>query len=58
VSGNGLALVLDRGGAIRLGTADELDAKAAAALAVLADNGDAPFAYIDVSIPQTPVLRQ
>jgi cell division protein FtsQ len=55
--GTGVALILGRGGSIRLGSLDDLDAKAAAALAVLAQHGDAPFAYIDVSTPQTPVLR-
>jgi hypothetical protein len=56
VGGTGLALDLARGGAIRLGNAADLDAKAAAALAVLARNGSKPFAYIDVSTPDTPVL--
>jgi cell division protein FtsQ len=58
VGGNGVALLLGRGGAIRLGSLDDLDAKAAATLAVLAQRGDKPFAYIDVSTPATPVLRQ
>jgi cell division protein FtsQ len=54
----GLALVLKGGGAIRLGTPDAIDAKAQAARAVLA-SGTVPtcFAYLDVSTPQTPVLR-
>ena len=56
VGGNGIALDLARGGAIRLGDASDLDAKAAAALAVLARNGSTSFAYIDVSTPDTPVL--
>lgn len=55
VSGGGLALVLRAGGEIRLGNADDLAAKAAAAQAVLAHLGDAPFSYIDVSTPQRPV---
>jgi cell division protein FtsQ len=57
-SGDGVALSLAHGGAIRLGSLDDLDAKAAATLAVLAQRGDKPFTYIDVSTPQTPVLRQ
>ena len=58
VSGDGIALVLQGGGAIRLGDADNLDAKAAAALAVLNANGSACFSYVDVSTPATPVLRR
>ena len=52
----GIALDLVRGGSIRLGRATDLDAKAAAALAVLARRGTTPFSYIDVSTPATPVL--
>ena len=52
----GIALDLARGGSIRLGRATDLDAKAAAALAVLARRGTTPFSYIDVSTPATPVL--
>jgi cell division protein FtsQ len=55
---SGITLVLSNGGAIRLGGVDDLDAKAAAALAVLARVGPAPFAYLDVSTPQTPVFRR
>ena len=55
VSGNGLALDLARGGAIRLGNTSDLDAKAASAQAVLAHLGAACFSYIDVSTPYRPV---
>jgi len=55
VSGGGLALVLSSGGQIRLGNASDLGAKAAAAQAVLAHLGAAPFSYIDVSTPNRPV---
>jgi cell division protein FtsQ len=57
VGGSGIALDLAGRGAIRLGSADDLEAKSAAALAVLAHNGNAPFSYIDVSTPATPMLR-
>jgi cell division protein FtsQ len=58
VSGDGFALVLQHGGAIRLGNPDDLDAKAAAALAVLQSHTvGACFQYLDVSTPDTPVLR-
>jgi len=56
VSGTGLALDLPERRVIRLGTADDLNAKAAAALAVLASHGTVPFSYVDVSTPGTPVL--
>jgi cell division protein FtsQ len=57
VAGTGLALHLDGRGAIRLGTASDLRAKAAAALAVLAARGARPFSYIDVSTPDSPTLH-
>lgn len=57
VSDSGVSLVLARGGTIRFGTADDVSAKAAAALAVLAQHGSASFSYIDVSTPSTPVLH-
>jgi cell division protein FtsQ len=57
VSDAGIALVVARGGVIRFGNADDLDAKGAAALAVLTQHGDTPFSYIDVSTPSTPVLH-
>jgi hypothetical protein len=55
---DGIGLVLSGGGTIRLGNEDALDAKAAAAVAVLARVGPAPFTYLDVSTPQTPVFRR
>jgi hypothetical protein len=55
VSGNGLALDLARGGQIRLGNTNDLDAKAASAQAVLVNIGVAHFSYIDVSTPARPV---
>jgi cell division protein FtsQ len=58
VGGVGIALDLARGGAIRLGDTHDVAAKAQAALAVLASNGNAPFTYIDVSTPATPTLRK
>jgi hypothetical protein len=57
VANGGIALVLVRGGEIRLGSASDLAAKSAAALAVLAHIGPAHFSYIDVSTPQTPLLH-
>ncbi len=56
--GPGISLDLASGGAVRLGTTDDLAAKAAAALAVLKDVGSQHFAFIDVSTPQYPVLRR
>ncbi|MGQ0824071.1 MAG: cell division protein FtsQ/DivIB [Actinomycetota bacterium] len=58
VAGEGVALDLARGGEVRLGSLDDLDAKAAAALAVLARLGDEPFAYVDVRVPQSPVAGE
>jgi cell division protein FtsQ len=58
VGGGALSLQLAAGGTIRLGNANELDAKAQAALAVLAHLADASFNYIDVSTPQRPVSHQ
>ncbi len=57
VANAGLAVDLNGGGAIRFGNANNLAAKGAAALAVLTQNNNAPFAYVDVSTPDTPVLR-
>jgi cell division protein FtsQ len=54
VGGSGVALHVARGGQIRLGGTDDLDAKAASALAVLASRGGRPFTYIDVSTPDRP----
>ncbi|HEV7525349.1 MAG TPA: FtsQ-type POTRA domain-containing protein [Acidimicrobiia bacterium] len=55
VSGSGIALILAAGGQIRLGDASNLDAKAASALAVLAQLGSQHFSYIDVSTPDRPI---
>ena len=57
VAGEGVALELTRGGEVRLGTLDDVDAKSAAALAVLKTWGDKPLSYIDVSVPQAPTAR-
>ncbi|MGZ3443356.1 MAG: hypothetical protein ACXVDD_27735, partial [Polyangia bacterium] len=57
VAGTGIALHLAGRGAIRLGTASDLHAKAAAAIAVLAERGATAFSYLDVSTPDTPVLH-
>jgi cell division protein FtsQ len=58
VSSNGIALVLAKGGAVQLGDATDLDAKSAATLAVLARIGSESFSYLDVSTPETPVLKR
>ena len=57
VAGTGIALHLAGRGAVRLGTADDLHAKAAAALAVLGVRGAKSFSYLDVSTPGTPTLH-
>ena len=57
VGAGAFALRLGNSGTIRLGNANDLDAKAAAALAVLEHLGDAPFSYIDVTTPQRPVSK-
>jgi cell division protein FtsQ len=57
VSGSGVTLDLARGGEVRLGDLNDLDAKAAAAIAVLERWGDAPLSYIDVSVPANPTAR-
>jgi cell division protein FtsQ len=54
---DGLALDVENGGEIRLGNAEDLAAKTAAALAVLEHVNGAPFSYIDVSTPQRPIHR-
>ena len=56
VGGNGISLRLARGGEVRMGTLDNVRAKAASALAVLAHVGEQPFAYLDVSTPESPVI--
>jgi len=58
VGGEGIALDLARGGAIRLGAPTDLDAKAAAALGVLDSFGSGCFSYVDVGAPSTPVLHK
>jgi Cell division protein FtsQ/DivIB, C-terminal len=55
VSGSGVALVLANGRQIRLGSTNDLDAKAVAAQAVLNHLGAACFVYIDVSTPNRPL---
>jgi cell division protein FtsQ len=45
------------GGEVRLCTTDDVTAKAAAAMAVMARLGDAPFTYIDVCVPAAPASR-
>ena len=55
VAGEGVALDLERGGEVRLGSLNDLDAKAAAAIAVLERLGTTPFTYVDVRVPQSPV---
>ena len=57
-AGGGVQLQLDGGGVVRLGSSDDLDAKAAAAIAVLDEPDTTPFAYLDVAVPQSPVLRR
>ncbi len=58
VGGAGVALELFRRGEIRLGNANDVSAKGAAALAVLADRGATPFSYVDVSTPDSPTLHE
>ena len=57
LGGEGVALDLTGGGSVRLCTVDDIEAKAAAALAVLERLGDDAFTYIDVCAPQNPVAR-
>jgi hypothetical protein len=47
--------VLYLGGEIRLGGADHLDAKYAAALAVIHAYAGKPLNFVDVSVPSDPV---
>jgi cell division protein FtsQ len=56
VGGRGISLRLARGGEVRIGTLDNVRAKAASALAVLAHVGEQPFSYLDVSTPESPVV--
>lgn len=57
VGAGAFGLQLKDSGTIRLGNAENLDAKAAAAIAVLEHLGAAPFSYIDVTTPQRPVSK-
>lgn len=52
----GVTLHLAGGPEIRLGDLDDLDAKAAAALAVLERLGEEPAEYLDVGVPSSPVV--
>jgi cell division protein FtsQ len=58
VGGDGVSLKLARGGDVRLGSLTDLRAKAASALAVLDRVGTQPFVYLDVSMPETPVVGE
>ena len=63
VGGDGLALHLadddlTHGGELRLGNADDVAAKTAAALAVLHKRGDTHFVYIDVSTASMPTILE
>lgn len=58
LSGEGVALDLDNGAEIRLGTLDDLEAKGAAALAVLREVDGTPFEYIDVRVPENPAVKE
>jgi cell division protein FtsQ len=55
LGGDGVALVLDTGGEVRLCAPVDLEAKGAAAVAVLERLGATPFAYVDVCVPQSPI---
>jgi cell division protein FtsQ len=55
LGGEGVALRLAAGGVVRLGPLDDLDAKGAAALAVLDRLAGRGFSYIDVRVPSAPV---
>lgn len=52
---SGVSLRLLFGPEIRMGSLDDVEAKGAAALAVMDRIGDEPVAYIDVSVPSAPV---
>ncbi len=58
VGGDSISLDLTRGGAVRLGPATDIAAKADATLSVLASFGSGCFTYIDVGAPSTPVLHK
>lgn len=53
---HGVTLRLADGPEIRLGDLGDLDAKAAAALAVLERLGEEPAEYLDVGVPSAPVV--
>lgn len=57
LAGDDVALDLVDGGEIRLGTLDDLEAKGAAALAVLDAVGDAECEYINVRVPENPAAK-
>ena len=52
----GLTASTRRGHQVRFGTADDLEVKIAAASAVLRA-GDGPVRYVDVAVPEAPVVR-
>lgn len=52
-----LVMVLDNGTEVRFGRLEELDDKAAAAHAVLREEGYKPLAYVDVRSATVPVVR-
>ncbi len=54
--GSGLELDLRSGVVVRFGRLEDLDAKAAAALAVLRAEGRNKLAYVDVQVPTVPVV--
>jgi cell division protein FtsQ len=55
VSKGGVTVTLVNGTEVRMGDAAEADAKARAAVAVLASLGTSPVHYVDVSVPTNPV---
>lgn len=57
VADTGTDLLLTGGGEVRLGSADDLAAKTAAAAAVLRAEPSACIRYLDVSAPDAPVRR-
>jgi cell division protein FtsQ len=56
LGGGDVALALHGGGEVRLCAPVDLEAKGASALAVLQRLGATPFAYLDVCVPQSPVV--
>jgi cell division septal protein FtsQ len=57
VTDDAVTLVLHDGGTVRLCNTTDLEAKGAAALAVLQRLGDRGFEYVDVCVPQSPVAK-